>query len=130
IRLSVSPSLRYSLLGSLLALMKGKTATEEISFRLVPVRRSQNPAPANTSIKPAAMPANQNRLPPVGVITDPVMGVEGAPTLADGGVEATAVFADCSTMAGACSRVGMMVLRLESVSLLRRWRSVRMSEAC
>jgi hypothetical protein len=58
IRLSVMPSLRYSVLGSLLALTNGNTATDEISWVLLPLRNKNAATPIEASSNTAASDAN------------------------------------------------------------------------
>src|SRR2546425_6288223 len=72
IRLSVMPSLRYSVLGSLLALTKGNTATEEISWLLLRLRDRKPPIPTSTNMRPSAEPTIQRLLPTAGAMWEPV----------------------------------------------------------
>src|ERR1017187_269038 len=127
---SVRPSLRYSLLGSLLALTKGNTAIDEISCWLVRLRYRTKPSTANTRTSATAGPAIQRRLGFVGATTDPEAGTEGA-------LELPAVLACAPPTIGvwaatgdACSVAAATALRFESVSRFSRCRSARISAAC
>src|SRR5437899_12649365 len=81
IRLSVSPSLRYSVLGSLLALTKGRTASEEISCWLLRRRDRKTAAATSASTKATARPATQRRLPEAGTASGPETRIWGAVSL-------------------------------------------------
>ena len=59
------------MLGSLLALTKGSTATEEISCWLPRLWNRKAAEPTSTMSKPAAKPATQRRLAAEGAATDP-----------------------------------------------------------
>src|SRR5207244_5151920 len=81
IRLAVSPSLRYSVLGSLLALTKGRTASEEISCWLLRRRDRKTAAATSASTKATARPAIQRRLPEAGTASGPETRIWGAVAL-------------------------------------------------
>src|SRR6266849_797315 len=66
IRLSVSPSLRYSVLGSLPALTKGSTATDEISCPALRPRHKKAAGKASASTAtPATEPHSTFRVRPL-----------------------------------------------------------------
>src|SRR5438132_5446913 len=81
IRVSVSPSLRYSVLGSLPALTKGRTASEEISSWLLRRRDRKTAAATSASTKATARPAIQRRLPEAGTASGPETRIWGAVAL-------------------------------------------------
>src|SRR5215471_6204999 len=129
IRLSVRPSLRYSLLGSLLALTKGKTAKDEISCEALRLRNRKAPAPANTSAIHIAKLAIQRNLLLTGATT-PVVGIWVAAELPVASVVAIPVVGTW-VATGACSVAATTALtpRLESVSRFKRCKSARISAA-
>src|SRR5438552_12798303 len=131
IRLSVSPSLRYSVLGSLPALTKGRTASEEISCWLLRRRDRKTAAATSASIKATARPATQRRLPEAGTASDPETRIWGAVALPTVDVGAAPTVVDiCAATGVTCSIAATTALRLDSVSLFRRCSSARISDAC
>src|SRR5437016_2766282 len=129
IRLSVSPSLRYSVLGSLLALTKGRTASEEISCWLLRRRDRKTAVATSASTKATARPAIQRRLPAAGTASGPETRIWGAVALPVVDVGAAPTVDICAATGATCS-IAATTLRLDSVSLFRRCSSAHISDAC
>src|SRR5438552_10645735 len=128
IRLSVSPSLRYSVLGSLPALTKGRTASEEISCWLLRRRDRKTAAATSASTKATARPAIQRRLPEAGTASGPRTRIWGAVALPAVDVGA-APTVDLRAATGAtCSIAATTGLRLGPVSVLRLGGSRHLSD--